>query len=164
MVRPFDEGDLVSVGRVHALSRRAAYDGLVPAAALARVTPESQVDVWRERTSFDDTTVLVAEQGETVVGFVSLLQTPDGTELDAIHLLPDVVGTGAGSALMAAAVEHARALGLRTLHVFVVAGNERARAFYRRTGWKLTGPAGTHDIGGAEVDIVRYRLTLGSDL
>ncbi len=163
MVRPFEEGDLASVGRVHALSRRAAYDGLVPAHALAEVTPESQVEVWRERMSLDDTTVLVAKQDDVVVGFVSLLRTPDGTELDAIHLLPEVVGTGAGSALMAAAVGQARTLGLETLHLFVVAGNERAQAFYRRNGWQLIGPAGTHDLGGVEVEIVRYQLTLDPD-
>ena len=51
MVRPYDEGDLLPVGRVHALSRRAAYAGLVPADALAKVTPETQVEVWRERLS-----------------------------------------------------------------------------------------------------------------
>ena len=130
---------------MHASSRWAAYDGLVPAEALAKVTPETQTEVWRERMSLPESSAFVAERDGEVVGFVALLETEEGTELNAIHLLPDVVGTGVGSALMKAAVEHARARGAEALHLFVIEGNERARAFYTRTGWRLTGTAGTHE-------------------
>jgi ribosomal protein S18 acetylase RimI-like enzyme len=160
MVRPYVEGDLFSVGRVHALSRRAAYDGLVPADALAKVTPESQAEVWRERLS-QGATVLVTEREGEVVGFAALLETDQGIELNAIHLLPEAVGTGLGSALMEAAVEEARRQSRSNLHLFVLEGNDRARAFYRRTSWRLAGPAGMHDIGGAQAAHVRYELTLG---
>ncbi len=160
MVRPYRSGDLIGIGRVHARSRGAAYDGLVPAEALAKVTPETQTEVWRERTSNPATSVLVAERDGEMVGFVALLETEEGTDLNAIHVLPDVMGTGVGSALMTAAVEHARALGVDTLHLFVIEANERARGFYERTGWQLTGRAGTHELGGAQVGIVRYELSL----
>lgn len=162
MVRRFDERDLLSVGWVHALSRRAAYDGLVPAEALARVTPQTQAEVWRERLS-SGATLFVAERDDEVVGFAALLETDEGTELNAIHLLPEAVGTGLGSALMAAAVEEAGRQRRPTLHLFVLEGNERARTFYGRTGWHLDGPAGLHDIGGAQAAHVRYELDLGSD-
>ena len=160
MVRPYRSSDLVDVGRLHASSRGAAYDGLVPSEALANVTPETQTEVWRERMSHPATSAFVAERDGELVGFVSLLETEDGTELNAIHVLPEVVGTGVGTALMKAAVQHARARGADTLHLFVIEGNERARAFYTRTGWRLTGVAGTHEIGGAQVGIVRYELRL----
>jgi len=159
-VRPFVQGDLESIGRVHSRSRQAAYAGLVPAAALEQVTPEAQVEVWRERLGLRATTVLVADQDGVVVGFVSLLDTDDGTELNAIHVVPEVVGTGVGTALMAAAIGHARVEGKHVLHLFVIEDNERARRFYERTGWRLVGSAGTHDVGGAQVGIVRYELAL----
>lgn len=161
MVRPYDERDLLSVGRVHALSRHAAYVGLVPAEALAKVTPQTQAEVWRERLS-SGATLFVAERDDEVVGFAALLETDEGTELNAIHLLPAAVGTGLGQALMDAAVEEARRQGRARLHLFVLEGNERAQAFYRRTGWQLTGDAGLHDIGGAQAAHVRYEQDLGS--
>ena len=160
MVRPYRSGDLGAVGRVHANSRWAAYAGLVPAEALATVTPETQTEFWRERMSLPASSAFVAERDGEVVGFVALLETEEGTELSAIHVLPDVVGTGVGSALMKAAVEHARARGAEALHLFVIEGNERARTFYTRTGWRLTGTAGRHELGGAQVEIVRYELRL----
>jgi ribosomal protein S18 acetylase RimI-like enzyme len=159
-VRPCADGDLERIGWVHARSRQAAYDGLVPADALGQVTPETQVEVWRERLSSATTTAFVAEQDGLVVGFVSLQQTEQGTELNAIHLLPETVGTGVGSALMATAVEHARGAGAVGLHLFVIAHNERARSFYERNGWRIIGPAGTHEVGGAQVEVVRYELVL----
>jgi GNAT superfamily N-acetyltransferase len=159
MVRPYDEDDLLAVGRVHALSRQAAYAGLVPADALAAVTPDAQVEVWRERLA-SGATVIVGERDGEVVGFAALLETEAGTELNAIHLLPDAVGTGLGRALMDAAVEEARRQGRSVLHLFVLTGNDRARAFYLRTGWRLTGGAGLHDIGGAQAAHVRYERDL----
>jgi ribosomal protein S18 acetylase RimI-like enzyme len=158
-VRPFTDADLESVALVHSRSRQAAYAGMVPDDALAEVTPEAQVEVWRERLQLG-ASLFVGERGGEVLGFAALLETDEGTELNAIHLLPEALGTGLGAELMDAAVEEARARGRRTLHLFVLEGNERAQAFYRRTGWRLAGDAGLHDIGGAEVGHVRYELAL----
>jgi ribosomal protein S18 acetylase RimI-like enzyme len=158
-VRPFADADLESIALVHSRSRQAAYAGMVPVDALAEVTPEAQVEVWRERLLLG-ATLFVGEREGQVLGFAALLETDEGTELNAIHLLPEALGTGLGAELMEAIVEEARARGRRTLHLFVLEGNERAQAFYRRTGWRPAGHAGLHDIGGAEVGHVRYELAL----
>jgi len=42
----------------------------------------------------------------------------------------------------------------------VIEGNERAQAFYRRNGWHLCGPAGSHEVAVAVVPILEYRLAL----
>ena len=160
IVRPFQDEDVEQVGLLHSRSRRAAYAGLVPAAALAAVTPEAQVEVWRWRVTRHGTSVFVAEDEGALVGFASLLVTPEGCELDAIHVDPDAQRAGVGSALLHAAVEHARSRGIDRLHLDVIGENEPAQAFYRRAGWELTGPAGTHDIGGARASVVRYELAL----
>ncbi len=162
-VRPFVDADLERIAWVHSRSRQAAYDGLVPADALAEVTPEAQLEVWRERLLLG-ATLLVGERDDEVLGFAALLETDEGTELNAIHLLPEAIGTGLGAELMEAVIETARSRGRRTLHLFVLDDNERAQAFYRRTGWRLVGDAGLHDIGGAQVGHVRYELALGEQL
>jgi GNAT superfamily N-acetyltransferase len=48
-------------------------------------------------------------------------------------------GTGVGSALHDAALEALRELGAKTATLWCLAGNERARIFYERRGWRLTG-------------------------
>lgn len=155
--------DLERIGLVHSRSRRQAYAGLVPAEALARVTPEEQATVWTARFAGlpGQHAALVVEHEGAVVGFALAQDDADaGAELTAIHVLPEHHGTGAGQLLMDAAVEALTSWGVDEAHLHVVDGNERAQAFYRRNGWRLRGAAGSHEIGGAAVPILEYRLVL----
>ncbi|MDI9469776.1 MAG: GNAT family N-acetyltransferase [Bacillota bacterium] len=59
-------------------------------------------------------------------------------EIYAIHAFgthPTAMGRGAGSRLVAELVELARRRGMRAIRLDVIAGNEPARAFYRRAGF-----------------------------
>ena len=163
IVRPYGARDLPRIGLIHARSRQAAYAGLVPPEALARVTPEQQVEVWRARmaTLPSPNAPLVVEVGGDVVGFaVGQLTPQSGAELTAIHVLPEHRGTGAGKALLDAIVSAFRQWGVSQATLHVIAGNERAQAFYRRNGWQLRGSAGTHEIGGATVPVLEYGLVV----
>lgn len=163
MIRSYDEGDLPQIGYVHAQSRQEAYAGLVPPDALARVTPEAQTANWRVQMATLTTPyqMYVAVEGDVVVGFALALSHPgEGAELNAIHVLPDHQGTGVGRALMAAVVATFTTWGVADAHLRVIAGNERAQAFYRRNGWHLRGEAGTHQIAGAVVPILEYGLVV----
>jgi hypothetical protein len=48
-IRPYRDDDLGQIGEVHAVSRHAAYVGLVTPEALARITPQTQAEAWRGR-------------------------------------------------------------------------------------------------------------------
>ena len=163
IVRRYDERDLTRIGLIHSRSRRAAYAGLVPPDALARITPEEQAEVWRARmaTLPSPNAPVVVEVGGEVVGFAVGRLTPDtGAELTAIHVLPEHRGTGAGKALLDAVVAAFGRWGVSDARLHVIAGNERAQAFYRRNGWLLRGSAGTHEIGGATVPVLEYGLVV----
>jgi ribosomal protein S18 acetylase RimI-like enzyme len=163
IVRRYDERDLRRIGLIHSRSRQAAYAGLVPPDALARVTPDEQVEVWRIRmaTLPSPNAPLVVEIGGEVVGFAVGQLTPNtGAELTAIHVLPEHRGTGAGKALLDAVVAAFGQWGVSDARLHVVAGNERAQAFYRRNGWHLRGSAGNHEIGGASVPVLEYGLVV----
>lgn len=145
---------------MHSRSRQEAYAGLVPADALARVTPEQQAMVWRERLAGlpEQHAGLVVEHDAVVVGFALAQLSPEsGAELNAIHVLPHQQGTGAGQALMDVVVDAFCHWGVAEAHLHVIEGNERAQAFYLRNGWRLCGPAGSHEVGGAVVPILEYR-------
>jgi ribosomal protein S18 acetylase RimI-like enzyme len=163
IVRRWTSADLERIGWVHSCSRQEAYAALVPADALARVTPEQQARVWRDRFANlpEQHAALVVEHEDVVVGFaLAQLDAGGGAELNAIHVLPEQQGTGAGQALMEAIVDVFGSWGVAEAHLHVLEGNERAQAFYRRNGWCLCGPAGSHEVGGAAVPILEYRRVL----
>jgi ribosomal protein S18 acetylase RimI-like enzyme len=159
-VRRWAPADIEQIGWVHSRSRQEAYARMVPADALARVTPERQVTVWRARLADlpERHAGLVVEHDEVVVGFaLAQLDPRSGAELSAIHVLPEHRGTGAGQALMDVVIDAFCQWGVAEARLHVIEGNERAQAFYRRNGWRLCGPAGSHEVGGAVVSILEYR-------
>ena len=163
-IRPATSADLPAVGRVHALSRNAAYAGLLPAEALARVTPERQEAVWRERLADAParSALLVASDDGEVVGFTQGEYRDGVGHLNAIHLLPERHGGDAGQAMHDALLERFVSWGCVGATLFVVRGNERAQSFYRRNGWAHDGATSSHEVGGVDVPVLRYRRPVTS--
>ncbi|NUS52515.1 MAG: GNAT family N-acetyltransferase [Nocardioidaceae bacterium] len=161
-IRTATTDDLDAVGRVHAASRAAAYAGLVPPDALARVTPATQAEVWRQRMAASPapSALLVAIEGGELVGFTHGTGREERAELDAIHLAPDRLGSGVGQALHDALLDEFVGWGCVRAELWVLRGNERAQAFYRRNGWAHDGRTSEHDVGGAVVPILGYARRL----
>jgi len=82
---------------------------------------------------------------------------PGKGELFAIYVVPEAWGSGAGSALMASALEALRSYSSATL--WVLEDNPRARRFYEREGWSLDGGRRDEEFLGVTVAEVRYRIT-----
>ncbi|HUZ14719.1 MAG TPA: GNAT family N-acetyltransferase, partial [Gaiellaceae bacterium] len=104
--------------------------------------------------------MLVAEEGGVVVGFAwtgDSRDEPGKGELFAIYVVPEAWGSGAGSALMASALEALRSYSSATL--WVLEDNPRARRFYEREGWSLDGGRRDEEFLGVTVAEVRYRIT-----
>jgi GNAT superfamily N-acetyltransferase len=162
-IRPATPDDLAAVGRVHAVSRNAAYAGLLPADALAQVTPARQEAVWRERVAEAParSALLVATYDGEVVGFTQGEARGDVAHLNALHLLPERHGGGAGQALHDALLGRFAGWGCSSARLYVVRGNERAQSFYRRNGWTHDGTTGSHEVGGVVVPVLEYRRSLG---
>lgn len=77
---------------------------------------------------------------------------PTGWELYSVNLLERVQGTGLADELLRLVV------GDRDTSLWVLPGNARARAFYRRHGFVEDGSARTHEDSGAEeIRMVRRR-------
>lgn len=66
----------------------------------------------------------------------SVLSEPDDVELKRIYLLSRLHGTGAGQALIDAALSRASKLGAPRVLLGTYAGNHRAVAFYTRNGFR----------------------------
>ncbi|MFJ2566331.1 GNAT family N-acetyltransferase [Streptomyces sp. NPDC088770] len=94
---------------------------------------------WREAIARAEGQVLCAADQGRVVAVASFRTPPDGpadtVALLQFHVDPGRWGSGIGTALHAACVEHWRTEGRRTAVLEVHTGNERARRFYARRGW-----------------------------
>jgi GNAT superfamily N-acetyltransferase len=158
-IRAASVEDLAAVGRVHAVSRAAAYVDLLPADALARVTPKRQEAVWRERFAFapEHSALLVSTYDGEVDGFTYGMMRDGVAHLDALHVRPERLGTGVGQALHDVLVERFVAWGAATAELSVLEGNRRAKAFYRRNGWTSDGTTSSHEVGGVVVPVLVFR-------
>ena len=58
--------------------------------------------------------------------------------IQSLYLAPDARGRGIGAALLAAAEDQIRASGSAKCALMCLVGNDRARAFYERHGYRVT--------------------------
>ena len=146
---------------------QAAYAHVFGAERLATVDLGAREERWRQHLSDPDPrtrTVFVAEDEGSVVGFASCGGSRDVAgegELYAIYVAPEAWGSGAGPALMAAALDTLRRNGFATAHLWVLEDNPRAQRFYEREGWTPDGGRREEEFLGVAVAEVRYRITLG---
>jgi ribosomal protein S18 acetylase RimI-like enzyme len=158
--------DLEAVGRVHWSSRAAAYAHILAPETLASGgSAEALGEWWAERWKWEQEThrLTVAESdGGDVIGFtyVGPSETEGAVELYAIHVVPELVGTGIGRELMANALEQLREIGGERAVLWVLEENERARRFYDRAGWKPDGETRIEPINGEPVPQLRYSREL----
>jgi ribosomal protein S18 acetylase RimI-like enzyme len=156
--------DPQAVGRVHWRSRAAAYAHIVAPDAVAGGSAEVLGEWWTERLTWEQDThrLTVADHDGEIVGFtyVGPSETEGAVELYAIHVVPELVGTGIGRELMVNALEQLRDIGGERAVLWVLEENGRARRFYERGGWKPDGETRVEAVSGQPVPQLRYSLDL----
>jgi len=153
LIRAATVADAPAIGEVHVRSWQAAYEGLIPADFLARLSASSRAAAWARRIG-DGGPVLVVEE-EGVVGFAAF----GPSQLYALYLLPEFWGRGLGRALHDRVVEE---MSGESAVLWVLATNERAKAFYERQGWVDDDARQTEivDDGRVTLEEMRYRRRL----
>jgi GNAT superfamily N-acetyltransferase len=140
----------------------------IPKVVVDSVSIEEREARWEERmkgASSDDTILVVDRDGE-VVGFASAGPTHDTSteagvaEIYELFVHPEAIGTGVGGALITGMLSKLRGGGFRTVTLWVVEGNDRARRSYGRQGFRPDGSTKIARMSGAEVIEVRYRMSL----
>ena len=172
-VRPATLADADGIGLVQVRSWQAAYRGQIPQDYLDGLDPARRAAVWRRaltETGRSRAGLLVAEpEGAAggIAGFASLCPSRDSDtdprvtgEVAAIYAAPEAWGTGAGRALMAAAVAELARLGYADAILWVLDSNDRARRFYSIAGWEEDGAVKTDASRGFDLSEIRYRMVL----
>jgi GNAT superfamily N-acetyltransferase len=90
---------------------------------------------WRDALADPETTVLVDEREDALVGVVGC--RPQW--LDGLYVTPARWGHGVGRELHDEALDRLRQGGSTRCHLWVLERNDRARRFYERLGWRQNG-------------------------
>jgi ribosomal protein S18 acetylase RimI-like enzyme len=141
-IRPAEHADVDGIRSVAERAWYAAHEPIVGEAVVASFL-EAYYDVesFRDRVDADDVILEVAVD-DGVVGYVLAIpaEEDDGTvHLAHIYVAPDRWGEGVGRELLARVAAHARDLGVERVELAVMAGNDRAVAFYEAAGYRRTG-------------------------
>ncbi len=118
---------------------------------------------WRDRIA-GSPWFLAWRDGEPV-GLVAVFTEPPGDgrrwHLVSMWVSPPVRGGGVADRLVTAVTAHVRAAGASAVTLWVAAGNDRARGFYARMGFRPTGNTQTYQRAGASnLDEVELALDL----
>jgi ribosomal protein S18 acetylase RimI-like enzyme len=156
-IAPITLADADEAGRMHVQVWREAYAGLMPADHLAALDPVEAARRRRERIlrPVEGTSFLLARDELGIVGEVATGpprddEPPVDFELYAINVLRRAHGTGLADDLMA------HAIGDRPVYLWVLEGNDRAMAFYRRHGFRDEGGRKPEpDTGVVEIRMAR---------
>ena len=151
--------DLFAVSRVYEESWRRAYRGLLPQEYLDSLPAGNWVPYLKQAGRES----LILLDGDSVIGAAGCCasRVPELAgwgEIASIYLLPEYWGKGWGKLLFSAAVEQLEAMGCRKLFLWVLEGNQRARAFYERMGFRPSGIDRDDELGGRPVREIQYRL------
>ncbi|PAD22450.1 GNAT family N-acetyltransferase [Terribacillus saccharophilus] len=137
-IREAEKADCKRIGEISMLSWQFAYKHILPADYLAAISPEDRA-VRFERVLESRSLLLVAEAGETIVGFISGGRCRDSVHSDydgevyAIYLDPDHTKRGIGKLLIESLEKQLTAEGMTGVVAWMLVGNE-AGYFYEGLG------------------------------
>lgn len=147
--------DAGTVARIWHVGWQDGHLGHVPAELLPYRNEEQFAA--RARARIGDMWVAVAG-GETI-GFVVVKDD----EVEQLYVDQPARGTGVAAMLLRQAEDEIRAGGHRRAWLAVVAGNQRARSFYARSGWRDSGPMSylaETEVGPLAIPTHRYEVDL----
>ncbi|HEY0107837.1 MAG TPA: GNAT family N-acetyltransferase [Rhizomicrobium sp.] len=138
-IRPARRQDGDAVADIRVASWRATYRGTVPDSHLDDMDPNRAH--WRAAAAGEITGVelLVCEIGGRVMGFAcyGAARAPAfdyGGELYATYYLPEAMGKGYGTLVVAEVVRGLRRMGHADMILWVMEANARGRRFYEKHG------------------------------
>lgn len=168
-VRPARPDDAAEIARLQLTTWRTAYAGQLPEEVLHATGDDEAEQIWRAAVATPPGPghhVLVAAEGETLVGFAALEPDPDDERAAAVTTLlvePRWGRRGHGSRLLAAVVDHARTDRRTTLLTWLLERDRASIGFYESAGWARDGWVRILEPDGPGIRELRLHTDLGTD-
>lgn len=153
-----EKDDYAAVSDIYEQSWRYAYKGIIPQDYLDSI-PHGR---WINGINAKGRTDIGAFEDDRIVGTASFCTSrwdkfPESGEIVSIYLLPEYTGKGIGAQLFEKCVEELGREGFRSIILWVLEDNVRARLFYEKHGFTAaTGEVMENNIGGRELREVMY--------
>ena len=173
IVRPGRGEDAASVARVQRSAWRAGYSTILPVRVLDSLSEDVLAEGWRaaaERPPSARHRLLVAVESDEVVGFSAFGPATDAdrdpdhdAELHTLLVDPAAGRRGHGSRLLAATADLLREDGFGTAVSWLLAADDRLRAFLADAGWAADGARRDLDASG-DGSAVLHQVRLHTDL
>ncbi|WP_054055903.1 GNAT family N-acetyltransferase [Alloactinosynnema sp. L-07] len=179
-VRPAVPDDVAEIARIQVSTWQTGYESLLPPDILASLDAVAAATQWRQTIEQGPARVLVAVEGDWIVGFCSSGPSPESESAAANDVpVPDaetvaLIGTllveprwgrrGHGGRLLVAAARAATEDGSTRGICWVPEADKASVAFFRRAGWSPDGVVRTLDAGGKPLREVRMSGSLNLDL
>jgi GNAT superfamily N-acetyltransferase len=143
--------------------------GIARAAAIAGfqdVFPPDRYEFPADAIRANWISALTDPEGETYIAFednegVGVVSVGHGV-LQTLYVMPEFWGRGIGSTLHDLALDRLREATVREAHLWTLTENHRARAFYEKRGWSLTGRTRVVPFPPHPIDVEYARSTLRS--
>jgi len=162
-LRPATVDDSREIAEIHVAGWRTAYRDLMPEAFLANLSVEKREAGWRSAIERGEPTILVAIDGQGIVGWIAFGKCRDEDqpaatgEVWAVYARPDHLSKGVGRTLWLAAHAALIASGIRRITLWALAANERACRFYRMAGFVQDSvPPKRAAFGGVSLEEIRF--------
>ena len=145
-IRPATGADVLAMAKVHIVSWRESYPGMLPEPMLARMSIADEAIRWQRMLdrpgAWGRGIAFVAEQDGAIVGYGScgeqrserLRERGFTGEIGELYVLRSAQGNGVGSGLMKAMAAVLLNRGHRGMSLWVLEPNSAARRFYERLG------------------------------
>jgi ribosomal protein S18 acetylase RimI-like enzyme len=149
LIRRATDADVLAMAKVHNVSWRETYPGLLPDPMLARLSIASEAIRWQRMLdrprAWGDGIAFVADQDGSVVGYGTCGEQRTGLlhdrgfagEITELYVLRSAQRQGAGLRLMKAMASALVEGGHRAMSLWVLEQNGAARRFYERLGGTL---------------------------
>lgn len=153
--------DVGDISRIHALSWKSAYSGIVPQAYLDGLKEDFWVSAftfWIKENAL--MVKLVLENGNPI-GCAAYGKSrdkclPDWGEIVSIYLLPGYFGRGYGKRLLESALLDLKQTGYQNIYLWVLKENQKARYFYEKNKWRCSKDECAFKIMEKELIDIRY--------
>ncbi|SET61267.1 Ribosomal protein S18 acetylase RimI [Natronincola peptidivorans] len=159
--------DVNDISRIHALSWKFAYRGIIPQAFLDELKEdywEAAFVAWIKDNVL--TTQILVEKGKAI-GCVAYGKSrdkslPDWGEIVSLYLLPEYFGKDYGNKLLHSALADLKESGYESIFLWVLKDNQRARGFYEKNGMGCNNDEYVLEIMGQQLIDVRYVYAFNS--